>query len=796
MVRYLHSILLERDRKRLRPEGGAAESSSTTSPPSATNQSFIQPDASKIYARYIPPSSTSKTSVAPTLEAPAHKSEPTPSRLKHGHTEDGSLELESRSKRIKNGKKVRCREADLEQEISVPADRSNNETHSKGTPVNKVERKNGKKKDRTQGIVIPGDSTDSGGDGEDERHKSILSKRAKSLRRAKKVAAKAAALLGDSTDIIEPPTEQPQEIHPLGPLPQPEPIPEPATAPSFSALPEWLSTPIRVSPNTTVPFAEFGIQEEVVKILHLKGFKNAFAVQAAALPLLLPANRKPSGDVLVSAATGSGKTLAYVLPLVRDISLSTVTRLQGLIVMPTRELVSQVREVCDICARAFAALNRRVNIGIAVGNQQLKTEQASLISEGQRYDPEEYMKQQRRINAKWESSSVETDEEAALYEEESFSTLPNHVLEYTSKVDILICTPGRLVEHLKSTPGFTLNFVKWLVIDEADKLLNQSFQQWLDVVMSNLAETNWAAGEMRSGHGSVRVTKVVLSATLTRDIGQLSALKLYRPKLIVLEGSDEPIEDGRHNPESNEALSLPSTLEELAVKVKDESEKPVYLLELLKNLMKSTSMAVSSRESSEGATSSSSGDDMPDDESGKETHLSKSQASCIRGILIFTKSNENAVRLSRLLQLLEPSYTPKIGTLTSTIRNSVRRHTLLDFQAGKVSILIASDLVSRGLDLPNLAHVVNYDMPSSLTSYIHRVGRTARAGKEGYAWTLFTNPEARWFWNEIARSKAVLRSNGRKVGRFNEINAKEFGEEMRNRYDDALAELGRETAAR
>jgi ATP-dependent RNA helicase DDX51/DBP6 len=106
-------------------------------------------------------------------------------------------------------------------------------------------------------------------------------------------------------------------------------------------------------------------------------------------------------------------------------------------------------------------------------------------------------------------------------------------------------------------------------------------------------------------------------------------------------------------------------------------------------------------------------------------------------------------------------------------------------------ILVASDLVSRGLDLPNLAHVVNYDVPTSLTSYVHRIGRTARAGKQGHAWTLYTATEGRWFWNEIGRTQGVERSSG-KVERVN-IKGEFFDEKERRRYELALEELGNET---
>ena len=105
-------------------------------------------------------------------------------------------------------------------------------------------------------------------------------------------------------------------------------------------------------------------------------------------------------------------------------------------------------------------------------------------------------------------------------------------------------------------------------------------------------------------------------------------------------------------------------------------------------------------------------------------------------------------------------------------------------------MLVASDRASRGLDIQNLAHVINYDLPVSLTSYVHRVGRTARAGKEGTATTFVAHREARWFWNEIARSEQVKRGPGKKVSRM-KLNL-EPGDKERKRYEEALRQLGRE----
>ncbi|OBT62254.1 hypothetical protein VE03_08069 [Pseudogymnoascus sp. 23342-1-I1] len=665
----------------------------------------------------------------------------------------------------------------------------------------------------------------------DAKHKSVLAKRAKSLKKAEKIARKEkqkALERGEDVEMedSEKPQEAETELHALEPLPQPEPVPEAPPISIYSALPSWLGSPISVAPTATAQFEDLGLPSTVIESLKKSGITSAFAVQAAVLGLLLPGPQKQPGDVLVSAATGSGKTLAYVLPMVEDISQTMVTQLRGLIVMPTRELVTQAREVSDMCANAYGTGSRRhINVGVAVGNQTLKQEQASLMKQEFVYNPKEYHARQERINAAWSGSSAADDEVANLLMDEDISTPIDHILQYNPKVDIMICTPGRLVEHLKSTPGFTLEHLKWLVIDEADKLLDQSFQQWLETVMASLTARETAApSQLRSKD---RITKVVLSATMTRDIGLLSQLKLNKPKFVVLEGN----ENMKAGEGQVDALNLPDTLHESAIKIDQEGLKPLYLLEVLKRngLLEpkslpqddsddSTSSSGSDSDTSEddsdddtsssGSSSdsnSSSSDDSSDDDSSSSSDASSAPSVPSKklsakkpdtsvnvakphGVLIFTKSNESAVRLSRLLALLVPSRASEIGAITST---TSRKRTLRSFRSGALSVLIASDLVARGLDLPNLAHVVNYDMPTSITSYVHRVGRTARAGKKGSATTLFSATEGRWFWNDIARNGGVKRKT--KVERIT-ISAKDmFSEDQKQEYEAALEKLGEET---
>ncbi|KAH6688515.1 ATP-dependent RNA helicase dbp6 [Plectosphaerella plurivora] len=614
----------------------------------------------------------------------------------------------------------------------------------------------------------------------------------------------AATIDEDAMDVDEP---SDLEMHGLEPLPQPEPVAADTSKPTYETLPSWLAEPIRVAPDTRTPFADIGISAKASQALETKGFKDAFAVQTAAIPLLLPSSKHRQGDLLVAAATGSGKTLAYALPIVRDISGGQVTRLRALVVLPTRELVLQAQEVFQMCAAAFDSKDaKKVRIGISIGSQQLKQDQAALVEEVQRYDPRAYKQALRRFRGPWsfvEDSESDEDDEKIMPRPVA-SHLPDHVVDHKSRVDVLICTPGRLVDHINQTPGFSLDYVRWLVVDEADKLLAQSFQGWLDVVMPLLSTTKFSARDF-PGSSLSGVRKVILSATLTRDLSLLGGLQLRWPQLIVLEG-------GKDGDKAQTAEhTLPSQLAEAAVRVYNTTLKPLYLLEVLQgdHLLAPAGSApavVKGEKKADDDTSSEEDSDTSSDESDSDTSSSSRDSDAepkkpktpagafTKTVLIFTKSNEAALRLSRLLALVSPPLAPLIGTLTSTQKTSHRRRVLSSFASGTLRILVASDLVARGIDLPALDNVVNYDLPASAAGYVHRVGRTARAGRAGKAITLVETRESGWFWGAVGKWAGIRRHADVERVRVGDREAEHVGfdAEKVEAYQEALAELGRE----
>jgi ATP-dependent RNA helicase DDX51/DBP6 len=444
-------------------------------------------------------------------------------------------------------------------------------------------------------------------------HSLILQK----LRRSLSIAATKKTV--EPTELAEPVEDEaaPVEAAGLQPLPQPEPTKPSKPVSAILSLPLWLQEPVTVAPNTTTPFSNIsGLSRKLQQRLASLSFPDAFAVQTAVLPLLLDSK---GSDLCISAATGSGKTLSYVLPVIQSLSTRIVTRLRAIIVVPTRELVQQVNSTVISLSSGTG-----LKIGTAIGSRSLAAEQGLLVS--------------------------------------------NQDGEVTSKVDILITTPGRLVEHVRATLGFELGWVKWLIIDEADRLLAQSFQEWVDVVIVGLEKA--VAGNQLSKVAGVdlrdlglrpgrreaeKVKKVVLSATMTRDVGKLAGLRLRKPAMVVVE-EPSPL-SGNIDPEGAgvgvegeemEQFSVPMGLREHVTPVENIEYKPLFLMYLLRS------------------------------------------KSITTGALVFVKSNEGAARLAKLVETVgattESSW--KVGLVTGEMEKKRREKVLKRFQKGDVELYV------------------------------------------------------------------------------------------------------------
>lgn len=264
-------------------------------------------------------------------------------------------------------------------------------------------------------------------------------------------------------------------------------------------LPNWLAYPTVISRNLSeksspVENIEY-LSSEIKKCLESMDIHHLFPVQEAVVPYILNVHSKPipfrPRDVCVSAPTGSGKTLAYALPIVQHLSNRVSREIRALIVLPVNELAVQVLKI-------FQKLCEATNLRVALLSKftPFKVEQHQLI--------------------------------------EQFGG------EYYSKVDILVATTGRLVEHLHSTKGFSLKSLKFLVMDEADRIMEQIQNNWLYHLDSHVKEQSDSifSGKQTlisydelDNHAFSQPHKLLFSATLSQDPEKLQSLRLFSPKL-------------------------------------------------------------------------------------------------------------------------------------------------------------------------------------------------------------------------------------------------------------------------
>lgn len=686
------------------------------------------------------------------------------------------------------------------------------------------------------------------------------------FQKARQLSQKNQAKMPEEQEPEEEPEVQQRDLAPF-----PQPVNEPKEfKPTFSALPSWLAEPRTISNDAKASFADLGLPEATIKHLSALSFDDALPVQQALIPLLLQpgtrGSRFPPGtesvlpDIAVSAATGSGKTIAYLLPMIEALKKAPGAhgRLRGLVVVPTRELVVQVAAVAESLAKGCS-----LKVGISSGVGKFKDEQQRLVSTGRRYDPDAYAELLQKASRRTNPPPIDSEDFDAFAEDleqwtdrqeqelqDTLQGLVHHVPTYTSAVDLLVCTPGRLLEHLGSTLGFSITSVEWLVLDEADKLLDQQYDGFLQRIDEGLSrprspeeqdarEKYLRSKRLWDDRFERRTRKVVLSATMTRDISKLTALKLKRPQLVVVQGAEQPdgpgATAGAETTDEVDMLStetgafeIPPTLKEYCIPVGDGSEKPLLLLELLQSRVLSgqpskeasqeeadsgsdsdsdssasdSDSSDSSDESDSDDSSSSPSDGSSDEDSDDSASSSSSKGSkgsvkanrhttqrsskqavpaAAPTVLIFTSSTESASRLSHLLRNLRPDWSAFITTLTKITNNTSHRAT----NPSDPVITISTDRAGRGLDTLSgrrITHVLQYDVPRALTAYVHRVGRTARAGAGGEAWTLYSDREARWFVNEIMRA-----GNVRRAEPVERVRLSSGSDEVKDRFAEVLA---------
>ena len=345
-------------------------------------------------------------------------------------------------------------------------------------------------------------------------------------------------------------------------------------------------------------FHDLGLQDKYVQAVGKMGFVEPTPIQQAAIPMLLAGK-----DIIGQAQTGTGKTAAFMLPLLQGLDPSTHA-VQALVLAPTRELAKQVAE-------AGTQLGQETAVKIlAVYGGQSYTIQKRALSRG---------------------------------------------------VDAVVGTPGRLLD-LMHQGELDLSHVNFLIIDEADEMLEMGFVDDVESILKELSS------ERQIG---------LFSATMPDAIRKLANRYLNSPEKVSV------------NPEH---ITVAETVQRF-YRVREENKLPA-LIRLL---------------------------EVEDITSG----------------LIFVRTKVRSQEISDELNSIGFPADALNGDL-----NQSRREQVLDrFRQHSLKLLVATDVAARGLDIEDVTHVINYDFPQDAEDYVHRIGRTGRAGKTGVALTLLTNRE-------------------------------------------------------
>jgi ATP-dependent RNA helicase RhlE len=376
------------------------------------------------------------------------------------------------------------------------------------------------------------------------------------------------------------------------------------------------TTEVEQDPSATTTFDDVGLSAEVLKAVRDAGYTTPTPIQSQAIPLILKGR-----DVMGLAQTGTGKTAAFTLPIV-DRLLGGPRRSRVLVLTPTRELCVQVEESVHKYARHSP-------LGVA------------SVYGGVPLDP-----QQKKLRA---------------------------------GVDIVVATPGRLIDHLERQ-NVVFDDLEVLVLDEADRMLDMGFAPQINRIVSEIP--------------AYRQT-LLFSATMPPEVEALARKYLRKPIVVQV---------GRRS----QAASTVSH----AVYPVPRDRKSALLARLLR----------------------------------EET---------LDSVLVFTRTKHGA---DRVVRHLEREHIPATAMHADKTQPQ-RTKALQDFKSGKVRVLVATDIAQRGLDISGITHVINYDVPQQAEDYVHRIGRTGRAAKEGDAFT-FMSPD------EIAMVKSIERVIGQPIPRI------------------------------
>ncbi|KAH0563389.1 hypothetical protein GP486_002049 [Trichoglossum hirsutum] len=499
------------------------------------------------------------------------------------------------------------------------------------------------------------------------------------------------------------------------------------TEPSNAPLVDGIST-----------FTSLGLSPTLSAHLRLKlELKAPTAIQKAVIPELV----KDDSDAFIQAETGSGKTLAYLLPIIQRISAGKtgsasnlygdgrVRRGSGLfaiILAPTRELCRQISTVLESLLRCV----HWIVAGTVIGGEKKKSEKARL----------------------------------------------------RKGLNILVATPGRLMDHLENTEALDVSNVRWLVLDEGDRLMELGFEAAILGIVERLEKRSQLTKAPAPPAGSLpnRKVTVLCSATMKMDVQRLGEISLKEAVHLKVSPSDDDEVGARFDDDFSAPAQLKQSYAIVPAKL-----RLVALVAVLKrafirrgSVMKAI-IFISCADSvdfhfqifcrhaidAENNAVSSAREDRAGEE--KRLPVSKEEPTDDKHIGMSTIAPATAFST--------PDNRVMLHRLHGSLPQSARTSTLAAFARSKdPAVLVCTDVASRGLDLPNVDFVIEYDPPFSKDDHLHRVGRTARAGRSGRA-LIYLLPGDEEGYIEIL--KESYRDGGRGLRRSNtdELLKKGFG---------------------
>eukprot|EP00929_Paragymnodinium_shiwhaense_P045014 TRINITY_DN23053_c0_g1_i1.p1 TRINITY_DN23053_c0_g1~~TRINITY_DN23053_c0_g1_i1.p1 ORF type:complete len:515 (+),score=188.63 TRINITY_DN23053_c0_g1_i1:98-1642(+) len=368
-------------------------------------------------------------------------------------------------------------------------------------------------------------------------------------------------------------------------------------------IPEGDPAEIVAKAGENATFETLGVCEELCQAVRLMKWTKPTGIQKESIPYALQGR-----DIIGLAETGSGKTGAFALPIVQRL-LDNPQRFYAVALAPTRELCVQIGEQFEAIGSGI-----KLQTAVVVGGLDMVTQAMALAK----------------------------------------------------RPHVVVATPGRLVDHLENTKGFHLKSIKYLVMDEADRLLSMDFDEALDKILEAVPRDR---------------NTFLFSATMTSKVSKLQRASLRRPVKVEVNTKHDTVSGLVQN-----FMFVPYKF------------KQTYFAALLSHFQHYSAM-------------------------------------------VFVDTCLNAQKLAIMLRHLGLASIALHGQMSQAQRLGA----LSSFKAKEKRVIVCTDVASRGLDIPSVDLVCNYDVPRNSKDYIHRVGRTARAGRAGRAVSLVTQYDIELF---------------------------------------------------